>query len=196
MRPNATLRGAIAVATAVLLTVVGVVPASAQVLIETADLNQNGVIDAWGYDDDADGGVDRLLIDANERATAEVIIYANRGQIVVIHIDANLDDILDTAYVPYYADAVAVGLMLWRDVDQNGAWENAYYDGQLDSYFEWVYVDTNFDGAGDTWRANAAPAGRSASDEAARQVAALSAFQNLQAGNVPIFGPLAWPIGG
>ncbi|MBA2314899.1 MAG: hypothetical protein H0V87_05885 [Chloroflexi bacterium] len=67
---------------------------------------------------------------------------------------------------------------------------------QLDQYFEWVLVDTNADGAAETWRANVGPPGHTATDEAARQVAALSAFQILQGGGVPIFGPLAWPVGG
>jgi hypothetical protein len=90
-----------------------------------------------------------------------------------------------------------VAVMVWRDVDVNGLWENAYYDGQLDGYFEWVLVDTNFDGAGDTWAQNAAPAGRTAVDELARQIASIEAVNILTSGNVPVFFPSSTiPLGG
>jgi hypothetical protein len=170
--------------------------ARAQTVLESTDQTGNGYIDTWAMDDDDDGWIDRILIDANENGQAEVVAVFSFGTATGAWIDANLDLVFDMMLQPSYANGVIVGRTLWRDADQNGRWENAYFDGQLDGYFEWVLVDVNLDGAGDTWAQNVAPAGYSATDEMARQVAAVTAFQILQGGGVPIFGPLAWPVGG
>lgn len=197
---SARTRHGIALASAVLLAIAAVGSVAGFTILLTADQTRDGVPDTWMMDDNADGLADRILVDGNQDGTAEVELGVNTaGVATVAWVDSNLDHYWDLVVQPYYANngtGAMVGKMLWHDYDQNGAWEHRYYDGQLDGYFEWVMVDGNGDGSADTWLANTAPPGRSATDAIARQVAATSAFNILVAGNVPIFGPLAWPVGG
>lgn len=193
-------RHAIALGSALLLALAVVGPATGFTIIQTADQTGDGVADTWTLDDNGDGRVDRLLVDANQDGTSEVELGVNAaGVVTVAWVDSNLDHHWDLVVQPWYANngtGAMVGKMLWHDYDQNNAWERRYYDGQLDGYFEWVMVDGNGDGWADTWLANSAPPGRSATDAIARQVASIGAFNILVGGNVPIFGPLAWPVGG
>ncbi len=191
-----TRRGLAAITAGALLALGAVTSVSAADADQWYDFSGDGYTDTWLLDDDGDGSIDRVLIDNDGNGVAELLGYASAGVAIVSYVDSNNDTVYDVALQPIYSSGVQVGSQVWRDADQNGAWENAYYDGQLDGYFEWVLVDSNFDGAGDTWYANTAPAGYSATDEAARQVAAVGAFNILAAGNVPIFGPVAWPLGG
>lgn len=190
-------RAGITLVAGALAAVAAVGPAAATQIL-TADGTGNGVTDTWYFDDNDDGLLDRVLIDANENGLADAVAATRGGLILSVWLDTNGDAVYDAALVPYYAPGTSsvMARVLWRDVDQNARWENAYYDGQLDPHYEWVLVDTNYDGSADTWAWNVAPRGHGAADEAARQVAAVGAFQILVGGNVPIFGPLAWPVGG
>lgn len=193
-------RRAIALGSALLLVLAAVGTASGYTVIQEADQTGDGVADTWTLDDNGDGLVDRLLVDGDQDGTAEVELRVNAaGVVTAAWIDSNLDHVWDLVLQPWYANngtGALVGKMLWQDFEQNGAWERSFYDGNLDGYFEWVMVDGNLDGSADTWLANSAPPGRSATDAIARQVASISAFNILVSGNVPIFGPLAWPVGG
>jgi hypothetical protein len=174
---------------------------AAYTILDAADQNRNGVVDSWTVDDNGDGRVDRLLIDGNENGACEVEMPVDiNGRAVSQWFDTNLDGYWDAVIVPYYANGgvgAQVATMIWRDVDENNVWENAYYDGQLDGYAEWVMVDTNFDGAADTWRANSAPAGHTATDELARNVAGIEAVNILRTAGIPVFFPTSTiPLGG
>jgi hypothetical protein len=138
---------------------------SAQTLMRTIDWNGNGIADGWSYDDNDDGVIDRLLIDRNEQGLAEVVIYASGGRATSIWADLNLDDIMD-GVIEFKVGANGTGYStwFWLDADENGRWENAYYDGESDGYCESVLVDTDFDGSADTWRDNVAPLGQTATD--------------------------------
>lgn len=185
---------AIALIAGALVPMAATAPAAAQTVIETADLTGNGVVDTWTLDDNNDGWVDRMLVDANEDGVAELSMSVSGGLATALWIDTNIDHVYDFVVQNHHANGALVGTTIWRDGDQNGAWENAYFDGQLDGYFEWVLVDSNYDGAADTWVGNTAPPGRSATDEMARQVASQSAFQILVNAGIDVFGPGAWPL--
>lgn len=194
------MKRTIAMGGALVLALSAVGTAAAYTVLFTGDQTGDGVADTWMLDDNGDGRVDRVLVDGNQNGLAEVQLVVNaNGVAIAAWVDSNLDHVWDLVVEPYYANGGTGALeakMLWVDADQNGAWESRYWDGQLDGYFEWVLVDGNRDGWADTWLANSAPPGRSATDAIARQVAATSAFNILVSGNVPIFGPLAWPVGG
>lgn len=168
----------------------------------SADQNGNGVAESWACDDSGDGFSDRLIIDGNEDGTTDIDgTYTARGErVVVVWIDTHLDGRWDLAWQPLYANqgtGAMVQQVLWHDFDQNGLWENRYHDGQLDGVYEWVMVDTNFDGVADTWRGNAAPAGRSATDAMARQAASVGAVNILHAAGIPVFFSASTiPMGG
>lgn len=193
-------RHAIAIGSALLLALAAVGPAAGYTILLTSDQTRDGVADTWMLDDNGDGRVDRILVDGNQDGAAEVVLGVNAAALVTVAwVDSNLDRYYDLAMEPYYANngtGAMVGKMLWQDYDQNGAWERRFWDGNLDGYYEWVLVDENGDGWADTWLANSAPPGRSATDAMARQVGSMTAFNILVSGNVPIFGPLAWPVGG
>lgn len=194
MKRTIVLGGAVVLA----LSVVGT--AAAFTVLFTGDQTGDGVADTWMLDDNGDGRTDRVLVDGNQNGLAEVQLLVNANNVVVAAwIDSNLDNRWDLVVEPWYANGgtgALVGKMLWVDGDQNGAWERRYWDGNLDGYFEWVLVDGNLDGWADTWLANSAPRGLSATDVIARRIGATTAFGILVGGNVPIFGPLAWPVGG
>jgi len=173
----------------------------AYTVLESADQTGNGYVDTWLLDDNGDGRADRMLIDGNENGVAEIIlVVAGNGFVSGIWMDASLDGYWDTVIEPHYANVgtgAMVGKMLYRDSDQNGRWENAYYDAQLDNYYEWVMVDSNFDGAADTWVANSAPAGHTATDQLARQVANTAAINILHTAGLSVFFPVTTvPLGG
>ena len=175
--------------------------AAAYTVLDAADQNGNGVADSWTVDDTGDGRVDRLLIDGDENGRCEFEMPVDiNGRALSQWFDTNLDGYWDTVLVPYYANGgvgAQVAVLVWRDVDANNLWENAYYDGQLDGYAEWVMVDTNFDGAADTWRGNAAPVGRTATDELARNVSGIEAVNILRNAGIPVFFPTTTiPLGG
>jgi hypothetical protein len=184
-----------------LLALAAPVSVVAYTIIDAGDQTGNGWTDTWTLDDNGDGRVDRLVVDANEdgRVEATVVVDVN-GRITGIWLDSNLDHFNDTVYVPQYANGgtgAFVANILWRDVEQNGLFENAYWDAARDGYFEWVMVDTNFDGTADTWRPNSAPAGQSATDVHARQVASISAVNILHQVGIPVFYPSTTiPLGG
>ena len=185
---------------ALVLALATVGTAAAYTVLYTGDQTGDGVADTWMLDDNGDGRTDRVLVDGNQNGQAEIQLLANaNGAVIAAWIDSNLDHFWDLVLEPYYANGGTGGMvakMLWVDADQNGAWEKRYWDGNLDGYYEWVLVDGNGDGSGDTWLGNSAPRGLSATDVIYRNVGATAAFNILVGGNVPIFGPLAWPVGG
>ena len=194
------VRHATALGSAVLLALAAVGPAKGYTIIQTADQTRDGVTDVWTLDDNGDGRLDRMLVDGNQDGAAEVVLAVNpAGVVTVAWVDSNLDRYYDVAVEPWYANngtGAMVGKMLWQDYDQNGAWERRFWDGNLDGYYEWVLVDGNGDGWAEQWLANSAPRGRSATDAMAQHMGQMTAFNILVGGNVPIFGPLAWPVGG
>ena len=168
----------------------------AATIVESGDMNRDGYYDYWGIDDNGDGIIDRTLLDFGNDGRAEVEMQGQGSVLYTALIDTNFDAVWDTALQPAWVNGSVTGWTSWRDWDQNGRWENAYFDGNNDRYAEWVMVDSNFDGAADTWQANSVPAGYTATDVIARDVGAMVAFDNLVKFGVPIFGPLAWPVGG
>lgn len=189
----------VTLAGALLLTLTNT--AVAYTILDAADLNGNGVADSWTLDDNGDGQVDRLIADGDEDGSCEVEMRVDvNRRIASLWVDTDLDGYYDVVLEPYYADGgrgAHVANMVWRDADRNNRWENAYYDGQLDGYAEWVMVDTDFDGIADTWRANAAPPGRTALDEVSRTVANVGAINTLHAAGIPVFFPVSTiPLGG
>lgn len=179
------------------------VPATARAytVLQTADQNGNGWADTWILDDNGDGVSDRMLIDGNENGVAEVEMgLVSGGVIRVVWMDANLDGHWDTVIEPYYANNGRGALqakLLWRDANEDGIWENRYYDSELDNYYEWVMVDTNRDGHPDQWVGNSAPAGQTATDVLARQVAPIEAVNILRTAGLSAFFPVSSiPLGG
>ena len=192
---------AVAVLSAVALTLTVAGAAAAYTILDTSDMSGNGIADSWTVDDTGDGRVDRLIIDGNEDGRIDIAMVVDAAaRNAALWVDSNVDGGWDAVLVPYYANGgtgAQVAAMIWRDIDQNGRWENAYYDGQLDGYYEWVLVDTNYDGAGDRWYGNAAPAGHTATDELARQVATTGSINILAAAGIPVFFPSGTiPLGG
>ncbi len=195
------MKRVIATLGALLLTLATAGAAGAYVIINYGDQSGNGVADSWTLDDNGDGSVDRLVMDGNEDGVIDITMGVDAsGRSYALWIDSNVDYTYDAVLVPYYANGgtgAQVASLIYRDIDQNGLYEHQFYDGQLDGYYEWVAVDTNADGAADTWRANAAPAGHTATDELARQVASVGAVNILHAAGIPVFFPVSTiPLGG
>lgn len=195
------MRRLVAAIAAVALLLGGTTAAAAYTVIEAADQNGNGYADSWTLDDNGDGRVDRLIIDGDENGSCEMEMRVDvNGRALSQWFDTDGNGYYDVVVEPYYANGgtgAQVAQMVWRDVDANNRWENLYYDGQLDGYAEWVMVDTNFDGSADTWRGNAAPVGRTATDELARNVANIEAVNILRTAGIPVFFPsTAFPVGG
>lgn len=190
-----------AVLAAVVLTVATAGTAAGYTILNTGDQSGNGIADSWTLDDNGDGRVDRLVMDSNEDGQIDLTLGVDAaGRSYGVWIDSNIDYRYDAVLVPYYANGGTgpqVASMIWRDVDVNGLWESAFYDGQLDGFYEWVMVDTNADGTADTWHGNAAPAGYTATDELGRQVASIGAVNILHAAGIPVFFPSGTiPLGG
>lgn len=155
------------------------------------DGNGNGRVDTWLMDDTGDGRADRLVVDGNENNYAEAIVYYGASGLPSwIYMDAAEDGWYESTTQPvYWSNGALRGRTVWTDMDGNDRWENGYFDGNLDGIYEWVCVDTNYDGLADTWRGNAAPAGRGAVDEMARRVAANNAITILQNAGISVFFP-------
>lgn len=166
---------------------------AAATIVQTADQTGDGYADSWTLDDNGDGIADRLIIDGNQDGTIEISAsFTSDARAIVVWVDTNLDGYWDLVLEPQYANqgtGARVAQILWRDFDQDGRWENRYYDGQLDGIYEWVMVDTNFDGVADNWRGNAAPQGRSAVDEIARDVASVGAVNILHSAGLQVYFP-------
>lgn len=195
------MKRVIAVAASSALLLASTATAAAYTVLDAADQTHNGVSDSWTIDDNGDGRVDRLVIDGDENGSCEVELRVDiNGRSASLWIDSNLDGNYDAVLEPYYANGgtgAQVATLIWRDVDGYVGWENAYYDGQLDGYAEWVKVDTDFDGTADTWRGNAAPPGRTAIDELARNVASIEAINILRTAGIPVYFPVTTiPLGG
>lgn len=163
-----------AVMAAVVLTLAAPGAARGYEIIQAMDGTGDGVADLWTLDDNGDGIVDRLVMDSNQDGVVEVTVgYDTNGRITALWLDTNMDHFNDSVLVPYYANGgtgAQVASLIYSDVDQNGLYEHAFYDSQLDGYYEWVAVDTNADGVGDAWRGNLAPAGHTATDQIADQI--------------------------
>jgi hypothetical protein len=189
---------------AVLIVVIALaVPAAAgaYTVLLAADWSGNGIADSWSLDDNGDGSADRILIDGNENRYAEMVMASNaNGVLYAIWMDSNEDGTWDAVLEPYYASGgtgALVAKLLWLDADQNGRWEHAFYDAQLDNYYESVMVDTNRDGSADRWVANVAPAGRTAVDGMAGRAAVAGSIDILHAAGLSVFYPISTiPLGG
>ena len=156
------------------------------------DQNANGIADTWLVDDDGNTNTaERMLIDNNENNYAEMqVVYATTGQINSIWLDAEENGSYELMVQPAYATGgQVIGRSLWYDPEADGRWNIGYYDGNLDGYYEYVCVDTNYDGVADSWTYNSAPAGRSATDDIARRVAAANWVNGMHARGLAVFFP-------
>lgn len=190
-----------------LLALIGVVlvagvptTARAYTTLIGADMTGNGVADTWLLDDDGDGTADRMRIDANESGVAEAELgIDDNGVMFVAWLDANLDGIWDSVVEPVFASSgtAIIGKTLWLDANQDGLWENRYYDSDLNNYYEWVMVDSNYDGVADVWRGNSAPAATAAPAVVAGQLQSVGAVNVLHGLGLSVFFPSATiPLGG
>lgn len=189
-----------AVVSAVILALAAALPVAAYTILESGDQTGNGVADIWALDDNGDRRMDRMLIDGNEDGSSEVAMYIDiSGRMISATVDTNFDTYTDLGVVPFYAAGATryYARMLMFDNNQDSRWENAYYDGNLDGYYESVCVDSNYDGQADLWLANSAPAGRSATDDMARRVAASNWVNIMHGLGLPAFFQYTtYPMGG
>lgn len=175
-------------------------PTAAYTVIESGDQTGNGYADVWTIDTNGDGWADEMIIDANENGRVEISLVWTGSLVRSVWFDTNEDGVYDSVLEPYYANNGAGALaakMLWVDFDQNGLWERRFYDADLDGYYEWVEVDTNYDGSADQWVGNAAPAGHTAVDDMARRASASGAIDILSNLGFSPFNPVSTiPLGG
>ena len=176
-------------------------PVAAATVLGTYDQTGNGYADTWAMDDSGDGVADRLIIDADEDGQADIELFANAyGTTAYLAVDSSGTNSYDAWLFPYYANGGAgpqVHSLIALDVNEDGLYENSYFDGQMDGYYEWVFVDTNYDGAADTWTGNSAPHGYTAVDEVARNVARIESVNILRTAGIPVFFPSGTiPMGG
>ena len=180
---------ALAVGTA-LLAIAG--PVAAGTYIYWYDQNANGVADTWLVDDDGNGNTaERMLIDNNENGWAEMqVLNDTNSRITSVWLDADENGGYEIMVQPSYStNGALIGKSLWYDPGVDGGLDVGYYDGNLDGYYEYVCVDTNYDGVADTWTSNTAPRGRSATDDIARRVAAANWVNGMHARGLAVFFP-------
>lgn len=180
------------VATAVAVFVLAAAPVvAASTVLASYDQNGNGRVDTWLVDDNGDGVTDRMIVDGNENNYGEAQVFYGGNLPTWLTLDANEDGSNEMTMQPvYWSNGALRGRTMWSDQDRNGRWENGYYDGDLDGIYEWVCVDTNFDGVADTWKGTSAPAGRGALDNmAARNVAFNNWVNDMHGRGLAVFFP-------
>lgn len=168
-------------------------PVAAGTYLLWYDMNGNGAADTWLVDDDGNANTaERMLVDNNENGRVEMqaIYGAGGGRIEKVWLDADENGGYEIMVQPSYAaNGAVIGKSLWYDPEVDGRLNVGYYDGNLDGYYEYVCVDTNYDGIADTWTWNAAPAGRTATDDIARRVAAANWVNGMHARGLAVFFP-------
>ncbi len=186
------MRRSLAVLVAVAAAVTLWRPAAAGSYVYWYDQNANGIADTWLYDDDGDTSfAERMLVDANENGRIEMqAVYATTTRIASVWLDPGEDGGYEIMAQPAYgANGALLGRYLWYDPNLDGRFELGYYDGNLDGYYEWVCVDPNYDGVADRWVGNTAPAGRSATDDIARRIAAANWVTAMHSRGLAVFFP-------
>jgi hypothetical protein len=186
------MRRSIAALVAVTAAVALAGPVLAGTYIYWYDQNANGIADTWLVDDDGNASTaERMLVDNNENGWAEMqVLNDASGRLVSVWLDADENGGYEIMVQPSYAAGGAIiGRSLWYDPETDGRLNVGYYDGNLDGYYEYVCVDTNYDGVADTWKYNTAPAGRSATDDIARRVAAANWVNGMHARGLAVFFP-------
>ena len=187
-----TVRRSIAVLLAVTSAATVAGPVAAGTYISWYDQNANGIADTWLVDDDGNTNTaERMLVDSNENSWAETqVVYDASGRVTAVWLDAEENGGYEIMVQPSYsAGGALIGRSLWYDPGTDGRLDIGYYDGNLDGYYEYVCVDTNFDGLADTWTWNTAPRGRSATDDIARRVAANNWVTAMQGRGLNVFFP-------
>lgn len=172
------------------LTLAG--PAAAGTYIYWYDQNANGIADTWLVDDDGNTSTaERMLVDSNENGLVEMqMTYDTVGRLGAVWLDAEENGGYEIMVQPsYHAAGAIIGRSLWYDPEVDGRLNIGYYDGNLDGYYEYVCVDTNYDGVADTWTWNTAPRGQSATDDIARRVAANNWVATMQGRGLAVFFP-------
>ncbi len=162
---------AVIVAVAMVLTMAS--PVAASTYIGYYDKNGNGTTDTWLVDDDGNTSTaERWFLDNNENGYVEMQVqYAANGLITGIWLDAEENGSHEILVQGAYAsNGAVIGRYLWYDPNTDGRMDIGYYDGDLDGYYEWVCVDTDYDGVANQWTANTAPRGHTAVDTIARNV--------------------------
>lgn len=165
--------------------------AAATTVLGTYDQNGNGRADTWLVDDNGDGATDRMIVDGNENNYGEAQVFYSGNFPTWATLDANEDGSNEmTTQLVYWPDGTHRGTTMWSDQDANGRWESGYYDGNRDGIYEWVCVDTNFDGVADTWQGTAASPGSGAIDNMmARNVAFRNWIDDMHRRGLPVFFP-------
>ena len=156
------------------------------------DQNGNGVADTWLVDDDGNfATAERMLVDNNENNYVEMqLVYDSFGRLGWVWLDAEENGSYEIMVQPSYnANGTIRGRTLWFDPDLDGRFHVAYYDGDMDGYYEWVCVDTNYDGLCDRWIGNAAPRGRTATDQIARNASYNNWVNGMHARGLAVFFP-------
>lgn len=167
------LSRAVAVVGAGIATFAVALSAAASTILVQSDLNGNGRTDTWLIDDNLDGRTDRLITDTNEDGYVDGwVSYDTLGRPHTMWADLNLTGRYEMIVQPVYAaNGAAQGQYWWSDANEDGRYENLYWDGQMDGIYEQAMVDTNFDGIADTWRQSVAPANPNAPYMPAHNVA-------------------------
>lgn len=167
------------------------VPAMAATTLGAYDQNGNGRADTWLVDDNGDGVTDRMVVDGNENNYGEAQVFYSGNLPRWVTLDANENGSNELTMQPVYgADGSHRGTTMWSDQDANGRWESGYYDGDRDGIYEWVCVDTNYDGVADTWQGTAAAPGRGALDNMmARDVAFRNWVDDMHRRGLSVFFP-------
>ena len=184
------MRGPVAIGVSALLLATAPV-VLAMTVLGTYDQNGNGRADTWLVDDNGDGVTDRMIVDGNENNYGEAQVFYAGNLPTWITLDANEDGSNEMTMQPvYWSDGTLRGRTMWSDQDRDGRWENGYYDGDLDGIYEWVCVDSNFDGLADTWKGSAAAPGRGAIDDmTARNVAVRNWIDDMHRRGLAVFFP-------
>ena len=186
------MRRSIAALAAATAAVLLASPVAAGTYIYWYDQNANGVADTWLVDDDGNTNTaERMVIDSNENGRVELQMpYDANGRITSLWVDAEEDGGYEIMLQPAYAaGGQIIGRSLWYDPGLDGQFDIGYYDGNLDGYYEYVCVDTNYDGVADFWTYNAAPRGRTATDDIARRIAAANWVNTMHARGLDVFFP-------
>lgn len=167
-------------------------PVAAGTYVLWSDQNGNGIADTWLVDDDGNTNTaERMLIDSNENGRVELqALFSTATQIGSVWFDPDENGGYEIVAQPVYAaNGAVIGRYLWYDANQNGQFEIGYYDGGLDGYYEYVCVDNDYNGVANYWTYNSAPAGRSATDDIARRIAAANWVNAMHARGLAVFFP-------
>lgn len=194
MKARALQRAVSAVLAALILVLAIGVPTLAQPY-EPYDLSGNGVAETWIYDDDGDGQLDRVLFDGDENRIVEMVLYVAAPRIIAAWLDRNQDGFYDYVVEPsYYTNGTGWWSTLWVDSEQNGLWENVYYDEFNDGHFEWVEVDSNYDGSADTWFTTVAPQALTGVDIMTQQMVVMMSLNSARAMGNGLLGNTHIPL--